>query len=498
MAEVLDGLKTGRGVLQGCHCVYFAPVASGALVEIFAGAEPGQGKTSQVLLWGPRGGGKTVVVPAGFLGLAELDLRAGYGGPMRAIWLHPTLQDAASKTVDSLTSAPWAPVWTLRDDKREAVATVAATEMVVAAFVGSQDSSAAERIRSQCRVVGAEELMPALSQGGGVAERDVDVAISSARLPTRRRVLIATTNPGDEESWPFRRWLAPEHPPECIAIEIPPTDRMTADEVARLRESFVGSPDLRARLALGVWTGLQLGPVVAKGFNAARHVAPEPLSIGAGDVWCGWDSAPNAHTHAVTIGQRLGGRAGLTMIRVYACLVAEDTGLKQFLEAVVVPWFSRRIPHVLGRGGGERLLHRYDPAMNSQEGGDYDANPLGRIRAALGGSFWPGAVDWPSRIGPVLALFNQGDGRGGPALQICPGEDARPLTRALSGAWYFATTRGGVVIRDLPAKPNHPHEDAGDSFCYFVGGVSPSRDIRPRQKPRVVFNWDAHRAWGGS
>jgi hypothetical protein len=78
-----------------------------------------------------------------------------------------------------------------------------------------------------------------------------------------------------------------------------------------------------------------------------------------------------------------------------------------------------------------------------------------------------------SLIGALLTLLNQGNGRGGMALQIDPGEDTALLRRALAGEWYYAVTRGGQVVRDLPAKPNHPWEDLGDAACYFAGGVAP-------------------------
>jgi hypothetical protein len=165
-------------------------------------------------------------------------------------------------------------------------------------------------------------------------------------------------------------------------------------------------------------------------------------------------------------------------VRVYACLVGEETGLKQHLEASVLPWLGRRMPWVLGRGGREFLFHRYDPVMDTSEGGDYDNNPVTRIRVALGGSFAPGAVDWAARSGPMLAVFNMSDGRGGPALQIDPGDDTLILRKALGGRWHYAVTRAGTVVRDLPAKPSHPYEDAGDGFCYFLGGASPSRAER--------------------
>jgi hypothetical protein len=219
---------------------------------------------------------------------------------------------------------------------------------------------------------------------------------------------------------------------------------------------------------------------VAKGYNALAHVARTPLPVERGELWFGWDSAPNAHTHAAIIGQRVGGQ-----VRIYAGLVAEETGLKQFLEVSVLPWLGRRAPWALARGGNERLYHRYDPSMDTGEGGDIDMNPIARLRRSLGGSFHAGAVDWPSRSGPMLALFNQGDGQGGMALQIDPGEDTRLLRQALASRWHYAVTRAGTVIRDLPAKPSHPWEDLGDGFAYVISGLAPSQDwtaIREKYK----------------
>ena len=113
-----------------------------------------------------------------------------------------------------------------------------------------------------------------------------------------------------------------------------------------------------------------------------------------------------------------------------------------------------------------------------------------RIRRALGGTFHEGGTTWAARAAAMLALLNLGNGRGGMALQICPSDDTRGLRRALGGAWYYTVTRGGSVVRDLPAKPNHPWEDLGDAFCYFAGGVAPSRDrdARPPQEVRYAIH----------
>jgi hypothetical protein len=296
-------------------------------------------------------------------------------------------------------------------------------------------------------------------------------------LPTPRRVSIVNTNPGGTDSWPFQRFLVPGHRADRVAVEVSAADRLTEAEQAAQHETFRNAPDLQARLARGEWADLILGPQVAKGFNPRLHVAPKPLEIWQGtDFWLGWDSAPNAHVHALVVGQRNGLKRN-----VLAGLVMEDTGLKQFLLQAVLPWFSKFAPWILSGRGKEYLLHRYDPAMDTYEGGDAELHPLARLRHALGGSFAPGGTDWPDRAGPMLDLLAEGDGKGGMALQISPVPETLMLRQALTSRWYYAQTKGGAVIRDLPYKPNHPWEDLGDSFAYWCGGVAPSVQ-RPRRR----------------
>ena len=87
--------------------------------------------------------------------------------------------------------------------------------------------------------------------------------------------------------------------------------------------------------------------------------------------------------------------------------------------------------------------------------------------------------------------MNPANGGGGVALQIGATDDTVLLRRALHSAWYYATTRAGQIVRDLPFKPNHPWEDLGDAFAYFAGGVAPSRDPQEvGRKPAVKLGDD--------
>jgi hypothetical protein len=78
-----------------------------------------------------------------------------------------------------------------------------------------------------------------------------------------------------------------------IAQVLVASDRLSEQEQAALRESFPGSPDLHAPLALGVWSELVLGPAVTPAF-ADLHIAPARLRPSAG--WR-WYSVTTAATH---------------------------------------------------------------------------------------------------------------------------------------------------------------------------------------------------------
>ena len=461
--------------------------ASEAWATVFASrAADAVQRTLEVCLDGHRMSGKTYLITNELQWLGEHRRRAGYRDPLKVMWVQDSLKNATEKTAASLEEDAQGGVWSLREDKQLAVCTVGGVELVHIRFVGALDASAAERLRAAHHILVLEEAIPTIDTTG-VSQRQYETALSSLlRLKTPRRVAIVLTNPGAPDSWVFKRFLAPDHRPECVRVQIPAEDRLNDVQLAALHDAFRNSPDLQARLARGEWTDLILGPQVAKGFDPMVHVAKQPIEIFEGlDLWLGWDSGAS-HCHAVTVGQRNGGRRN-----VLAALVREDCGLKQFLELDVVPWFRKFAAWAL-TGDGRWFIHRYDPSMNGFDGGDMELNPLRRIKLALGGGqFAEGPTKWEDREGPMLALLADGDGRGGPALQISPVPETRLLISSLTSRWYYGTTKGGQVVKDNgPYKPNRPWEDLGDSFAYWCGGVAPTVRHRPRDrgKTKTVFS----------
>lgn len=481
VAAVLDSLAESE-VPAGVHAVAYAPKASEAFATIVAGEG-----VREIMLDGPRGTGKTQVVPGALAWLAESRQRAGEPLPLQVLWLHDSLTNAAMKTARSLEEPLWGGLWSIREGRTQAVLTVGGVEVVVADFVPTDDVQAAERVRAACHVVVAEEVIASISEGG-IDERKYELALTSMlRLPTPRPVAIVTTNPGSEEAWPFKRFISPGRA-GCVRCQVPASDRLTPEQDRAQHESFRDAPDLERRLAGGEWCGLRLGPPVAVGYNAATHVAPRPLRIEEYfDVWMGWDSGGGTHCHATIVGQRVG-----MEVRVFAGLVSEGTGLTQHLEHAVIPWLAKKMPWALERKG-VALIHRGDPAMQPHDGGDARQSDQRRVQAALGGSFMPGPAHWPERSGVLHDLLNAGNGRGGMSLQIDPTEDTRLLRRALAGEWYYAVTRGGTVIRDHPQKDNRPWDDLGDALIYFGSGVSARRASGPPRKLTTVTSYDIFR-----
>jgi hypothetical protein len=261
LAAVVTALAAGE-VPDGVLAIDYKPMASAAWAEAVFG------RSEQVLVDGPRGTGKTQVTPAILAALAEEHVRAGFTLPLRTLWLHTSLTNARDKTVASLEQPHWGGLWSFHDDKQTALLTLGGLVTVKASFVGTRDEASQDRARNETMVVIGEEVVSSLEESGGIEERKFDLAKSSmspARLPTRRYVAVAVTNPGASDHWLYKRFIEGGGRPGCVRCQIPASDRLTAEEIGKLERDYEGSPDLQARLGRGEWSDLLLGEVVAAG-----------------------------------------------------------------------------------------------------------------------------------------------------------------------------------------------------------------------------------------
>jgi hypothetical protein len=97
----------------------------------------------------------------------------------------------------------------------------------------------------------AEEVIPSLDESGGVDERTFDLAKNSARLPTRRRIAVAVTNPGDPMTWPYKRFIEGGGREGCVRCCVPPSDRLSPAEVQKQIQDFAASPICRRGWGVG-------------------------------------------------------------------------------------------------------------------------------------------------------------------------------------------------------------------------------------------------------
>jgi len=402
------------------------------------------------------------------------------------LWLHGSLTDAGVKTGRSLEHPLWAGLWSIRDDRRVAVLTVGGVELVIADFVGTRDESAAERLRAECHVVAAEELVPSLDDSGGIEERRYELALTSRRLPTSRRIAVATTNPGDVDTWPYRRWIEGGGQPGCQRCQIPASDRLTSEDVAALRQAFHNSPDLARRLAAGEWAGVRLGVTVAEGYDPAIHVAAEPL-VASSDLLLaiGFDGG---HTPSAVIGQLVGGQT-----RILAALNAMDTGVLELLEDQLVPWLIQRAPWT--RSNPRMLVAIIDPSMRTTSEATARMSSEKTIRDVLGCRVESKFSNlWPPRREAVLRVLAPRHEGGKVPLAISPAPDTALLRQALGSRWYYRQTPDGRVDRSGPKKPNSPWADVGDAFGYLCAWLRPGSrmDAGPSRRPTVKSAFDVY------
>ncbi len=478
---VLAALRAGD-VPVGVVAVAYKPKASEFIVEVVSG------QSREVAAIGGRGSGKTQTVPAAGAILAELHVREGFSCPLRMLWMQDTLTNWGMKTGRSVENEMWQGCWSVRDDRRQAVLTLAGQELVVADAVGTKDETSAERLRAECHVLAAEELAPSLNESSGIEQRKYELGLTSMRLPTRRHVAFSTTNHGYDDDWFSQRFLEGGGKPWCVACKVPIKERVTAEEIANLRASLCASPDLQKRLIDEESCVLVQGEQVAVGFRSELHVSPMPLRpVPNLPFVAGHDAGL---TPVTILGQEVQGE-----IRVYAALVSERAGTRQHLENLVLPWLAVHAPWAMYSSSA--LIHYYDVSMDTPDESNLESSPIRVLREVLGGSSYPGAISWPGRRDPLLSLLARLNPMTGRARLQLDAEGCRQLIQACNGRCYYPTVNGHVS-RELPVK-NHPWSDLMDSLCYMVGGLfmAPILDTGP-VKVETEFSLDPHPATMGA
>jgi hypothetical protein len=404
------------------------------------------------------------------------------GGDLPTKWLGAadTFQSHKSKTHDSLLAPGWQGAWRLRDDGHLAVFRVAGVDLVHLRLFGVEDQSGMDRLRAECHGLWFEEPAPSsvLVQSSGLSESAWGLGLTSQRLPSYAHPAIMTLNYPDEDHWTWQRFVVQRHPGTAY-VRIPPGERASAEQRAEWERALANRPDMRRRLLEGQPGALQLGEVVAVGFNADDHVlyGPAPTVSRDAPLYLGTDGG-ESHTWVTVVGQRVF-QDGRHRVRIHASLISSPSGCRQHMNDTVIPWLEAHAPWTLRRDE-QRPICWYDPACDTEDPGDANSNPLRTMRATLPGAYLPGPVSWAGRRDPLLALLRSRS----PGLEIvAQGDGNAGLIRALNGGWHYPTNLAGQVTRDKPKKPNHPHEDFGDGLCYVVAGMQPlaepSRVVQP-------------------
>ena len=438
------------------------------------------GTSREIACFGARGDGKSYGALWGIVLHALEHRRRGHALPTTWLAVRDTLANHKLTTQKTLLGDAWEGRWRIADGGHRAVYALDGMPLVHLEMIGADSPADAEKVRTECHGVWMDEAAPAMDVSNGLSDTIWFQAMSSQRLVTHARVGVLTTNAPDEDHWTWQRFHV-EKPEGTLKFHIPAGERASREYRDELERMYAGRPDLHRRLVLGLPGVLLLGQPVAIGFREDLHVAPGRLVPERhAPVWLGVDGG-ESHCWTTVIAQRVNGR-----LHVLGALCDETSGARQHFQQTVLPWLGEHVPWALNSSDG--LQVRYDPACDTEDPGDRESNPLRTMRAFLPAHYRPGPQSWPGRLNPMLAVMNAL--RGGEAvLQIDPA--CKGLIRALRGSWHYPTKLVGGVKSDKPAKPNHPHEDYGDAFCYLVAGAQALADPRPAPKPyhaRTAFN----------
>lgn len=444
------------------------------------------GEADEIALYGTRGDGKTQGALIAQVLHAVKHGEKGFDLPTIWMGVTDTFESHKQKTIPSLEELHWEGRWRLSEQNHLAVFSVERKELVHLSLFGIEDQGATDRVRRAAHGMWFEEAAPTsvMVQSGGVSELAWGTGLTSLRLPSYSNPAILTENYPDEDHWTWRHFspgdgVAGVHPeyPRRMWFRVPPGERASEEQRRKWMEALKDRPDILRRLLAGQPGTVQLGPQVAVGFQEDLHMAKERIRPMKGEpLVIGQDGG---HTPTTVIGQPWRG-----FIRIYACLTIERGGMKQHVEQNVRPWLSLHAPWALQ--DRSMIVGVYDPSMADEET-DIERNPLDVLEKLLRGYWQPGPSSWEARKNLLLPSLNAHAGPGQPALQIDP-VDGKLLVQALDGRWYYPQTAAGELRSDLPKKPNHPYEDAGDGYCYFLSGLSTAQVPRGPVKVETSFD----------
>jgi len=437
--------------------------------------------------FGTRGDGKTIGAFGAMIAHAQQHHELGYPLPTKWLGAADTFQSHVAKTHESLTSPLFRGTWQLRKQGHLAAFRVNDVDLVHLQLFGVEDQAGMDRLRAEAHGLWFEEPAPAsvLVQSSGLSETAWGLGITSCRMPSYHHPKIMTLNYPDEDHWTWQRFVV-QKAPGTRYVRVPPGELASAEQRAKWTEALKSRPDLMRRLLEGKPGALLLGKQVAIGFNEDTHVRPCQPMKGL-PVWIGQDGG-ESHTWCSVVLQRIGPH-----INVLASILSEPSGARQHMKHGLIPWLGEHTPWVLDQPS--LCYVEYDEACDTEDPGDLDSNPLRTMGALLPGRYRPGPVSWAGRLNPMYSLLNDGDGQGSPRLRVDPSNTG--LIKALRGGWYLAVGHDGKIRKDTPHKPNHPHEDYGDAFCYAVAGAAPSTPERDPNRKRGktktdfdVFTWN--------
>lgn len=453
-----------------------------------------------VVLYGPRGEGKSVAGMVGMLYHAERQqARPVKWAAVRDTWVN--LERTVLETIKEGVRDGW---WTAEYVNGGEQVWINGDRIQLYCF-GMDTLPDANKFQGlQLAGLWIDEAAPAADLSSGVPVIVPQMAISSMRQRgvDQWRVQI-TQNAPDEEHWSMHLRDHFDEPISLETIRIPKGENpyLPPGYREKMWAAFKDRPDLQARLGEGLPAVAVMGEAVVPGFSRALHVAKEPLPVYAGlEIFRFWDSGtPNLHP-AVVFAQA----KPPLWINILASRVGENVGIIEFIREQVLPiqreygWLPPTVGTAWGKGpkGGFRFRDIGDPSCLIPEGTSSQRTVALEIQNMLGTSFEPGPVAWSARREALLAAFERpGKGDRPRMVQIDPEENPF-LIKGLEGRFHYPRDHAtGRIIGTIDAakrvsgKYSHPIDCLGYGFYRlfppdeWIRAVPP-RPTRPVQGPQ--------------